>query len=29
MIGKWTVGVYGRVNAATNYTGVFSTYDER
>ncbi len=29
MPGKWTVGVYGRINAATPYTGAFSTYDER
>ena len=27
--GKWTVGVYGRVNVATQYTGAFSTYDKR
>ena len=26
--GTWTVGVYGRVNVPTNYTGVFQTYDK-
>jgi serine protease AprX len=29
MPGTWTVGVYGRVNVPTNYTGVFQTYDKR
>ena len=29
MAGKWTVGVYGRVNTPTHCTGAFSTYDER
>ena len=26
--GTWTVGVYGRVNIPTSYTGVFQTYDK-
>jgi serine protease AprX len=26
--GTWTVGVYGRINIPTNYTGVFQTYDK-
>jgi serine protease AprX len=26
--GTWTVGVYGRINVPTNYTGVFQTYDK-
>jgi serine protease AprX len=28
MPGTWTVGVYGRVNGPTNYTGVFQTHDK-
>jgi len=27
--GTWTVGVYGRINVPTQYTGAFSTYDKR
>jgi serine protease AprX len=27
--GTWTVGVYGRLNIPTEYTGAFSTYDKR
>jgi len=27
--GTWTVGVYGRANIPTQYTGAFSTYDKR
>jgi serine protease AprX len=27
--GKWTVGVYGRINIPTQYTGSFETYDKR
>jgi serine protease AprX len=26
--GKWTVGVYGRINIPTQYTGSFETYDK-
>ena len=26
--GTWTVGVYGRINIPTQYTGAFSTYDK-
>jgi serine protease AprX len=27
--GTWTVGVYGRINGPTQYTGSFETYDKR
>lgn len=27
--GTWTVGVYGRLNVPTQYTGAFNTYDKR
>jgi serine protease AprX len=27
--GTWTVGVYGRINLPTDYTGSFNTYDKR
>lgn len=27
--GTWTVGVYGRINIPTRYTGSFETYDQR
>jgi serine protease AprX len=27
--GTWTVGVYGRINVPTAYTGTFETYDKR
>ena len=27
--GTWTVGVYGRINIPTAYTGTFETYDKR
>jgi hypothetical protein len=26
--GTWTVGVYGRINIPTQYTGAFATYDK-
>ncbi len=29
LAGEWTVGVYGRINIPTAYTGAFSTYDKR